>query len=207
MADYQNYDAISWSLGTPITHGRLQQMSTNISEVKTASGNHAKGVIVLNQFTSQISTIANGVLHTGLAGSTYTISTLNSASGSGSTDQRITLEAARYYKVVLSLPNIYLSGGHAGSHFVLSMIKTVSSVDTTLGTFNIMRTNAPGAAYFGGGVYHVMLDTGAGSTTPHEISATLSQANRGGTDTDTYSVSISTNAPLQLWVEDAGASA
>ena len=89
MPDYNNYDAVSWSLGTPISAGRLQQMSTNIAQVKSATDKYAKGVLVLNQFTDQIDSIVNTVLHTGLTTSTYTIAILNSASGSSSTDQRI----------------------------------------------------------------------------------------------------------------------
>ena len=69
MADYDNYDLISWSLGTPITAGRLQQVSTNISEVKSATDKHAKGVLIMEQFTSAVGTVdSDGVLHTGLTG-------------------------------------------------------------------------------------------------------------------------------------------
>ena len=63
MPDYNNYDAISWSLGTPITAGRLQQMSTNIAQVKSATDNYAKGMLVLNQYTTQVGSVTNTVLH------------------------------------------------------------------------------------------------------------------------------------------------
>ena len=95
--DYSNYDPISWSLGTPITAGRLQQVSTNISEVKSATDDYAKGVLVFNQFITAISSITNGVLHTGLAGDVYTIANLNEDSGPSSGNQEITLEGKSKY--------------------------------------------------------------------------------------------------------------
>ena len=204
MPDYNNYDAVSWSLGTPISAGRLQQMSTNIAQVKSATDKHAKGVLVLNQHTAQVSSITNTVLHTGLTTSAYTIAILNSASGSGSTDQRITLEATRWYKVSLILPYITLAADHADSKFTIKLIKTVSSTDTTLGTFEVMRGNHDAAGSFGGGVYSTVIDTGAGSTTPHEFKATITQSNRSGSAT--YSVNADPTFPLQLMVEDVGTS-
>ncbi len=204
MPDYNNYDAISWSLGTPITAGRLQQMSTNIAQVKSATDKYAKGVLVLNEHTTQIDSIANTVLHTGLTTSAYTIAILNSASGSGSTDQRITLEATRWYKISLILPHIVLTADHADSKFTIKLIKTVSSTDTTLGTFEIMRTNSTAAGSMGGGVYSTVIDTGAGSTTPHEFKATITQSGRSGSAA--YAVAAGTELPLQLMVEDVGSS-
>jgi hypothetical protein len=204
MPDYNNYDAISWSLGTPITAGRLQQMSTNIAQVKSATDKYAKGVLVLNQHTAQIDSIVNTVLHTGLTTSAYTIAILNSASGSGSTDQRITLEATRWYKISLILPHIILTADHADSKFTIKLVKTVSSTDTTLGTFEIMRTNSTAAGSMGGGVYSTVIDTGAGSTTPHEFKATITQSGRSGSAA--YAVAAGTELPLQLMVEDVGSS-
>ena len=204
MPDYNNYDAISWSLGTPITAGRLQQMSTNIAQVKSATDKYAKGVLVLNQHTAQIDSIVNTVLHTGLTTSVYTIAILNSASGSVSTDQRITLEATRWYKISLILPHIILTADHADSKFTIKLVKTVSSTDTTLGTFEIMRTNSTAAGSMGGGVYSTVIDTGAGSTTPHEFKATITQSGRSGSAA--YAVAAGTEFPLQLMVEDVGSS-
>lgn len=204
MPDYNNYDAISWSLGTPITAGRLQQMSTNIAQVKSATDKHAKGVLVLNQHTAVVSSITNTVLHSGLTTATYTMAILNSASGSGSTDQRITLEASRWYKVSLILPYITLAADHADSKFTIKLVKTVSSTDTVLGTFEIMRGNHSAAGSFGGGVYSTVIDTGAGSTTPHEFKATITQSDRSGSGT--YSVNAHAEYPLQLMVEDVGTS-
>jgi len=204
MPDYNNYDAISWSLGTPITAGRLQQMSTNIAQVKSATDKYAKGVLVLNQHRAQIDSIVNTVLHTGLTTSAYTIAILNSASGSGSTDQRITLEATRWYKISLILPHIILTADHADSKFTIKLVKTVSSTDTTLGTFEIMRTNSTAAGSMGGGVYSTVIDTGAGSTTPHEFKATITQSGRSGSAA--YAVAAGTELPLQLMVEDVGSS-
>jgi hypothetical protein len=204
MPDYNNYDAISWSLGTPISAGRLQQMSTNIAQVKSATEKYAKGVLVLNQHTAQVSSITNTVLHTGLTDASYTIVILNSASGSGSTDQRISTEAMRLYKVSLILPHIVVTADHADSKFTIKLIKTVSSTDTTIATFEIMRTNSTAAGSYGGGVYSAIIDTGAGSATPHGFKATITQTARSGSAV--YSVAAGPELPLQLMVEDVGTS-
>jgi|TARA_R110000824_G_scaffold102002_3_gene242092 hypothetical protein len=205
MPDYNNYDPISWSLGTPITAGRLQQVSTNIAEVKSASDKHAKGIIVLNQHTDQIETETNGVLHTGLTTATYVIAILNDESGSGGGNQRVTPEASRWYKLSLVLPNIIVASDHENSIWTVDLIKTVSSTDTVLATFKIMRPNDTAAAYAGAGVYSVVFDTVGGSTTPHEFKATVVQTGRSGSST--YAILAGTTNPLQLMVEDVGSSA
>tara|TARA_B100000586_G_C20065357_1_gene408192 strand:- start:245 stop:868 length:624 start_codon:yes stop_codon:yes gene_type:complete len=207
MADYDNYDLISWSLGTPITAGRLQQVSTNISEVKSATDKHAKGVLVFNQFTSAITTETNNVLNSGLAGSTYTIANINDASDG---NQEITIEASRYYKLCLNVPSVKPSAaGHAGSYFEIKLAKNDGSSDTFLGTYSFMTSSATSTPRnFGGGMYSAVWETGAGTSTPHNFKATIQQINRvGGDAAVTYSVPVSPTAPLQIWVEDVGSSA
>tara|TARA_B100000902_G_scaffold282705_1_gene268725 strand:+ start:1228 stop:1854 length:627 start_codon:yes stop_codon:yes gene_type:complete len=208
MADYDNYDAVSWSLGTPITAGRMQQITTNIGEVKSATDRYAKGVIVMNSFTTQVSTETNGVLHTGLTDGTYVIANINNSSGSGSSDQRITLADARYYKVNVSIPDIKLQSGHAGSDMTLKIIQTVSSTDTVLATYKLMTSNPTvNARYFGAGDYSAIIDTTA-SSTPHEFKATIVHNNRVTDDAaKTYEISASATAPIRIWVEDIGSSA
>jgi len=104
----------------------------------------------------------------------------------------------------LILPHIVLTADHADSKFTIKLIKTVSSTDTTLGTFEIMRTNSTAAGSMGGGVYSTVIDTGAGSTTPHEFKATITQSGRSGSAA--YAVAAGTELPLQLMVEDVGSS-
>jgi len=210
MADYDNYDAVSWSLGTPITAGRMQQITTNIGEVKSATDKHAKGVIVMNSFTTQVSTETNGVLHTGLTDSTYVIANINNTSGAGSSDQRVSLESERYYKVCVSIPDIKMQSGHAGSDLTLKIVQTVSSTDTVLATYNFITTNPTvNARYFASGDYSAIIDTTASpSTTPHEFKATLIHNNRVTDDAaKTYEVTASATAPIRIWVEDIGSSA
>ena len=84
MADYDNYDPISWALGTPITAGRLQQVSTNIADVKSATDDHAKGVLVFQNYTTVYSSVTGNVINAGLAGDVYTIATLDDQSDSKS---------------------------------------------------------------------------------------------------------------------------
>ena len=200
--DYSNYDAISWSLGTPITAGRLQQVSTNISEVKSATDIYAKGILTFEEFTSPVGSVdADGVLHTGLTGTISTIANLNGG-------QRITLEASRYYKVALTIPDITIGAGHPGSWFEIVIDKTVSSTTTGLGKFAIMTSSADATAkHFGSGTYSTIIDTGAGSTTPHEFKATIIHNGRDGSNSAAYALAAAGTGPLQFWVEDVGSSA
>ena len=200
MADYDNYDLISWSLGTPITAGRLQQVSTNISEVKSATDTHAKGILTFEQFIETVDTInSDGVLHTGLTGTVSTIANLNGG-------QRITLEASRWYKVSLTLPDLTIGAGHAGSYFLIEIAKTKVSTTTVIGRFDVMTSSSDATTrFFGGGTYSTIIDTGAGDTTPHEFKATVVHNGRDGSGA--YAVTATPTSPLQFWVEDVGASA
>ena len=204
--DYSNYDLISWSLGTPITAGRLQQVSTNISEVKSATDNHAKGVLIMEQWTSPVGSVdTDGVLHTGLTGTITTIANLNDGVQG---NQTITLEAARWYRVALTIPDITLGAGHPGSWFEIVIDKTVSSTTTGIGKFAVMTSSADATAkHFGSGTYSTLIDTGAGSTTPHEFKATIIHNGRDGSNSAAYALAAAGTGPLQFWVEDVGASA
>ena len=206
MADYDNYDLISWSLGTPITAGRLQQVSTNISEVKSATDKHAKGVLIMEQFTSAVGTVdSDGVLHTGLTGTVTNIANLNDGLQG---DQRITLEAARWYKVSLTLPDLTIGAGHAGSYFLIEIAKTKASTTTVIGRFDVMTSSSTATTrFFGGGTYSTIIDTGAGDTTPHEFKATVVHNGRDAGSATAYAVTATATSPLQFWVEDVGASA
>jgi len=203
--NYSNYDLISWSLGTPITAGRLQQMSTNIAETKSATDTNAKGILIFEQFTSAVGTIvaADGVLHTGLTGTVSIIANLNDGSAG---DQRITLEASRWYKVSLTLPDLTIGAGHAGSYFLIEIVKTKASTPTVIGRFDIMTSSSDATTrFFGGGTYSTIINTGAGDTTLHEFKATVVHNGRVGSGA--YAVTATPTSPLQFWVEDVGASA
>ena len=200
--DYSNYDLISWSLGTPITAGRLQQMSTNIAETKSATDTHAKGILTFEQFVNPVGSIdADGVLHVGLTGTISTIANLNGG-------QRITTEADRYYKVSLTIPEITIGAGHPGSWFEIKIDKTVVSTTTVIGRFTVPTSSEDATSrHFGGGVYSTIINTGAGSSTPHEFKATIIHNGRDGSNSNAYALSAEGIAPLQFWVEDVGASA
>ena len=53
-------------------------------------------------------------------------------------------------------------------------------------------------------MYSAIIDTGAGSATPHEFKATITQTARSGSAV--YSVAAGPELPLQLMVEDVGTS-
>ena len=210
MPDYNNYDAISWSLGTPITAGRLQQVSTNIAEVKSATDTHAKGMLVFKNYTTVYSSVTNNVINSALAGSAYTIATLDDQSGSSGGNQEITLEASRYYRLCLNIPSVKPSAaGHAGSYFEIKLVKNDGSSDVVMGTYSFMTSSATSTPrHFGGGMYSAVWETGAGSSTPHNFKATIEQIGRdSGASSVTYAVPVSSTAPIQIWVEDAGSSA
>tara|TARA_B100000809_G_C15103542_1_gene517846 strand:+ start:740 stop:1378 length:639 start_codon:yes stop_codon:yes gene_type:complete len=208
--NYSNYDPQSWSLGTPITAGRLQQMSTNIAETKSATDAYAKGVLVFQNYTTVYSSVTKNVINAGLTGSAYTIATLDDQSGASSGSQEITLEADRYYRLCLNVPSVKPSAaGHAGSYFQIQLVKNDGSSDVVLGTYSFMTSSATTttARHFGGGTYSAVWGTVAGSSTPHNFKATIQQIERvTGDATITYSIPVSSTAPIQIWVEDAGAS-
>ena len=206
--NYSNYDPQSWSLGTPITAGRLQQMSTNIAETKSATDAYAKGVLVFQNYTTVYSSVTSNVINSALAGSEYTIATLDDQSGLSGGNQEITLEADRYYRLCLNVPSIKPSAaGHAGSYFEIKLVKNDGSSDVVLGTYDFMTSSATSTPrHFGGGMYSAVWGTVAGSTTPHNFKATISQVNRVGADSATYAIPVSGTAPLQIWVEDVGSS-
>jgi hypothetical protein len=56
-------------------------------------------------------------------------------------------------------------------------------------------------------VYSTIINTGAGSSTPHEFKATIIHNGRDGSNSNAYALSAEGIAPLQFWVEDVGASA
>ena len=210
MPDYDNYDAISWSLGTPITAGRLQQVSTNIADVKSATDDHAKGVLVFQNYTTVYSSVTGNVINAGLAGDVYTIATLDDQSGASSGSQEITIENDRYYKFCLNIPSVKIAAaGHAGSYFEIKLIKNDGSSDVVLGAYSFMTSSSTATGRnFGGGMYSAVWNTDAGSSTPHNFKATISQQQRVTEDAAvTYAVPVSSTAPIQIWVEDVGASA
>ena len=123
-------------------------------------------------------------------------------------DQRITLEAARWYKVSLTLPDLTIGAGHAGSYFLIEIAKTKASTTTVIGRFDVMTSSSTATTrFFGGGTYSTIIDTGAGDTTPHEFKATVVHNGRDAGSATAYAVTATATSPLQFWVEDVGASA
>lgn len=108
---YENYSFVSWSTGTPITSARLDQMSTNIEEVKNATDGYPRGILKLKQASSNVSITSN----------IFTAFELISLKNEGgSPDNRVTVEPDRYYRITLAFPGVVVAnaGGEDSTYFL-----------------------------------------------------------------------------------------
>jgi hypothetical protein len=97
MADYTNYSLVTWTDLTPISSVRLNQVSTNIEQVKIANEDKPKGLlkisnIVLTNGSSAAAEFAN-----------IKLMSLDLVSG---LDNRVTLDSVRYYRLTFVCPGI-----------------------------------------------------------------------------------------------------
>lgn len=139
MADYTNYAVVSWTDATPITSVRLNQMSTNIEQVKTANEDKPKGILKIKTEQSP-------------SGSQNAQENNNSKiialELSGGVDNRVTLDATRYYKFTLSIPNIIFTPTGEDGTLVIRLKE-----GNTVGSGNTLTTwtlQPPAAVYLNG---------------------------------------------------------
>ena len=97
MADYTNYSLVTWTDLTPISSVRLNQVSTNIEQVKIANEDKPKGLLQISN-----TVITNGSSAAAEFANIKLIS-LDLVSG---VDKRVTLDSQRYYRLNLVLPGI-----------------------------------------------------------------------------------------------------
>lgn len=164
MADYTSYSIVSWTDATPITSVRLNQMSTNIEQVRTVNDDKPKGLLK----------ISNTIITSGsaAAGGKYANAKIVALNLNGSLDNRVTLDSTRYYRLVFNLSGITQEGpgGEDGSYLIkfckgngvssgnTIQTYTISSgtgtyIDTASAVANINNITLKSNIKFAGGVY------------------------------------------------------
>lgn len=220
---YENYTQISWTDGTPITGDRLQQMSTNIQQVKESTDDNPQGVKKLKTVTSTVGPFTDFQ-------SAHEIISLKDDSGTGGSDNRVTIGVSRYYRVTVNFPGFtvdtkgaedstYLltlrSGVLGGANTVINTLSFTPPPFTyidvsTLGANatianNTLRNNAYDSK-FGAGSYSVVLASNVSGFQNSSFFAAVDRNSGASTaNLPAYSVVVSSGTiPLQLYVEDVG---
>lgn len=175
---YENYTQVSWTVATPITADRLQQMTENIQQVKDATDDNPKGLIKIKEITSSITYNTMNQYH-------EIINLKNE--GSGNPDYSVSLPESRYIKVTLNFPGIKINQpGQEDSVFILRVsqgnpantattlclwkisqpIHTFLDASTTFPptTANTQVRGSSYPSYFGAGSYSIVTTTGTGIT-------------------------------------------
>lgn len=140
---YENYTQVAWTLGTPITSDRLQQMSENTQQVKEATDDNPRGLIKIKEVTNQLSFATMDTDH-------EIISLKNEGSG---VDNSVTLPASRYIRLNLNFPGIQVSSpGQEDATYLLKLTQgNLAGAPSTLYTWKIHQP------------IHTYLDASAGS--------------------------------------------
>jgi len=112
---YENYNEVTWTDGTPVTGARLAQMSTNMDQIKDATDDNPQGLKRLKTITSNSATYTN-------FSTTNEIINLSNESGTGGGDNRVTIDASRYYRVSLNFTGFAVDAkGAEDSTYVVSI--------------------------------------------------------------------------------------
>jgi hypothetical protein len=115
MAEYTNYSIVSWSDTTPITSVRLNQMSTNIDQVKIVSSDKPNGIL---RIRTGVGDVSNGV--GAIFSNTKIIALTQETSGNTAYDNRVTLDSSRYYRLTFVCPGIMQldAGGEDSTYYI-----------------------------------------------------------------------------------------
>ncbi len=212
MADYTNYAIVSWTDTTPITSVRLNQMSTNIEEVKIANDDKPKGIVRYKITSPSIAS------NSGTENDAYKLIALEL---SGGDDTRVTLDPTRHYRFTIALPGITQTAPSAEDGYYVLRIRegNVANTGTVLTEWQFSPTIA---AFWNGQDGTITVNTdisiranitfGAGTYT-HMVSgltktnqAYLAELQRvnGPTQTSNLPEWSITGGSLQFYVEDIG---
>jgi hypothetical protein len=163
MADYTNYSLVTWTDLTPLSSVRLNQVSTNIEQVKIANDDKPKGLLK----------ISNTVLTSGSSSSAeFANVKLVALTLTGGIDNRVTVDSTRYYRLNLSLPGItqaaaggedsryeirFCTGNGTSTGNILTTYKLNSGIGTYIslagGAANVANTGVRSGITFGSAVY------------------------------------------------------
>lgn len=219
---YENYSQVSWTDGSPITGERLQQMSTNIQQVKEATDDAPQGVKKYKTVTTSPGTFTTFA-------TTNEIIALKDESSTSGPDNRVTIDANRYYRVSLNFTGFtvdakgaedayYVVSIHHGTHGgANTMIYSAEftppifayiNVATLGNSATISNIALRGDAYdsrFGAGTHSVVLTSGAGFINRSFFAAVNRLQGLSSNNAPSYSVPASSGSrELQLYVEDIG---
>lgn len=217
---YENYSFVSWTKGTPLSHDRLGQMSTNIGQVKDATDDNPKGII-------KIKTVSGSTLGPYSDWNTeHEIISLENEGGSG-VNNLVTVGANRYYRLMLSFPGITvlnagaedstylitLNEGTAVSPVVIATWKVTAPaftfIDTATANANISNHKIKSSSFpsrVGAGTYSVILDsTSSGVTNKRYYIGITRDDGSTQNNNPTFQV-VTSDARMQFYAEDVGGS-
>jgi len=214
---YENYTPVSWTDGTPITGDRLQQMTTNIEQVKDATDDNPKGLIKIKTINSNSAEYSDYAEKEVIA--------LEDESGTGGADNRVSIGLNRYYRITVNFPGIVIKkqGGEDSTFNIKICRGQFGGANTTLVTYKV---TIPPYAYFNAissstptmselavkGAFYTRI--GAGTYSTVEVSSTVMtgdeyfvsiQRNQGASNNNPTAYFIqAADAKCQLYVEDIG---
>lgn len=219
---YENYRSVSWSSGTPLSGDRLQQMSTNIQQVKEATDDKPQGVIKYNKVTS-VATF------TDINATENLMVALRDDTGTGGSDLTVSADGNRFVKLVLTFPGISIQArGAENTRYVLSIKQGTDPGNTlaTLATYyfsppvytfidvssnanetsQTVRSNgAAQGTYIGAGQYSTIIDTtSAGLSSESYFVSIKREVNSNMTNAPSYRILAGAGAPIEFYAEDIG---
>jgi hypothetical protein len=217
---YENYSFVSWTDGTPISSDRLAQMSMNMEQIREANDSKPSGVIEFIETTS-------GAVAANVVDSNVEIIALTNPDGGS--DQRVTIDQNRYYKVTCVFPGFIVNG--KGAEDAVLSLKIFNAVQSGYGAASplmvwdfaippysfyntaanantiVESVKATDLTTVGAGTYSIYVESGGGLNANSFSAAVIRTGGTSGlTNAPVVSVTASATNKLQLIVEDAGAS-
>lgn len=214
---YENYSFVTWSDLTAITGARLQQMSTNIEQVKDANDSKPKGVLKLREVTGTY------FVNTNIT-SEYELISLKDETGSSGPDNRVTISSNRWYRLTVNFPGFYITApGGEDSVYYLSINKgtfgsgtaeqkanykfqseALTFVNTQVSAANISNEQLKGNSRVGAGTYSVVVQSSGLTNESFYVKIGKAAGPSGINNIAAYNVPASSTEPLQFYVEDIG---
>ncbi len=222
---YENYSQVSWTDGSPITGERLQQMSTNIQQVKEATDDSPQGI-------KRIKSVSTSSGQFTSFSTTNEIIALKDESSTGGVDNRVSIGASRYYRVVLNFTGVqviakgaedsfYRVTIHEGIHGsanttiytadftppIYALIDVAANANATIA--NIALRSNSFQSRFGAGMHStVVTSDGSGFTNKSFFAAITRTQGQSQNNAPAYFVPANPSTQLlQLYVEDVGGTA
>jgi len=220
---YENYSQVSWTDGSPLTGERLQQMSTNIEQVKEATDDSPQGLKKIKSNPDQVGSISS------FSSTTEIIALKDEFSTGGNADNRVTIDANRYYRITLHFTGFQIDakgaedsfyqislheGTHGGANTTLHTVSftppifafiNVATLASQATIANIALRSDAYDSRFGAGTYSVVKQTGSSASTNKSYFAAVTRfAGASPAYAPSYIIPTSATAPLQLFVEDIG---